>query len=483
MRKGFTSILSGAIVIAGAAIAAAQQTPEEIPDFVQKIMSHEWYLEQGRLWKEEIDANRSNAHAWYSCYKAGRYAVFTDTASRSGGLGKLEGLIDDMEKAIPESFEYHYCRWWNGGNDPSRFPHLQRAFEIRPDYAMLAEEFIVYYEMHGDRGKMAEFNRKWYQVKELPRSVLNFQYNVLMSLEENAILVTAGDMDTYPVWMLQQVKGIRPDVTVLNTSLMSDPDYRRMMMAQLKLEGDTDAATGAEFWKSVVDHGPSRPLYFALTVPPEYIEPLQDNLYTVGLANRYSPKRFDNIALLKRNWDRFRLDYLTLDFYDEEYQFNDGHLQMLNLNYVTPAVLLYEHYMLAGEREKAEQFRELAMRLAREGGREKEVREYFSGLTGGNADLKEGADHAASVEVKEDMAFGDAIRVFPNPTYSGLTVQLPEAVDAEIRMADAEGTIVRTLNGRGPEIRVDIAGLPAGAYFLNIRTSRGTFTRNVQVVR
>lgn len=57
---------------------------------------------------------------------------------------------------------------------------------------------------------------------------LDFAKNFLNSADQNGIIFTGGDNDTYPLWYAQEKLGIRKDVAVINTSLANLPEWIAM---------------------------------------------------------------------------------------------------------------------------------------------------------------------------------------------------------------------------------------------------------------
>lgn len=57
----------------------------------------------------------------------------------------------------------------------------------------------------------------------------DFAYNTLQSVRKNGIIFTDGDNYTFPLWYLQEVEGVRPDIRIINTTYLSADWYGPQM--------------------------------------------------------------------------------------------------------------------------------------------------------------------------------------------------------------------------------------------------------------
>jgi hypothetical protein len=353
-----------------------QQKALPIEDYKQQIKSSQWYSSQSELWNKEIKTYSNNASAWLNYYKASRFSNYTATSNKinANDQKELDNIVSEMKKNVPNTFEYNYTKYWNGNNDISLFPYLEKAYQISPNSTELYDDMIAYYELTGNEIKKKEFCTKWYNSNDIPDQVIKYNYNVLMSLEQNAVIITNGDYDTYPLWILQNVKNVRNDICVINKNLIAKDSYR---ISKFKTTGICDVAnsnpeTSPLFWfKAFCEKNPNKSIYFGLTTSPEILSTMKDKLYLTGLAYKFSNTSIDNIPIMKKNWEeKFDIKYFS-DLLNE-------YSNPINANYLLPMLVLHKYYIKINQKETAEKLLKEIKIIAKKSGKEKTVERFLN---------------------------------------------------------------------------------------------------------
>jgi hypothetical protein len=360
------------------------QEPEQVYSIAKVYKSHEWYLKQAELWWKGIQKDKRNETAWYNYFMANRMASleFDNHGDNSKKyfeetkfLMNTDSIVSQAQKFIPDTFTSHYIIWRNHGSTPEDFPHLEKAYSINPNFFGINVEMVSYYETQYNLAKRKEYNSKWFKLNELSVNILSYNYNVLMTIKTNGAIITFGDNDTFPIWMLQDALGIRQDVTVLNTSLLCIPEYRGEIFKKLQIapftkifsDGSTSSNT-EEIFNHILKNKPKDlPLYIVLPACKQ-IKEYEKNLYLVGLALEYSTDNIDNIAALENNFEnKYVLDYIKNRF---EYDISSEIVDRTNINYLPGIFKLYEHYTLCGDLTHAQIMKELGLLIAQKGGQD-----------------------------------------------------------------------------------------------------------------
>ena len=399
------SLLS-AVLLSSSALIAADSPGPGVPQTVHLMRRSgqrpwAWYTEQAELWQQQIRKTPADADAWKSYYLATEYrdrfrsqvGEEADSAQVDLLPGKDEtsstllSILDQMEDAVPGSYQLPYLRARLAGlGDPrQRDEFIARAYERCPECPDVLEDLAMDREIAGQHQGAREAWTGLYRSGALASGLLDYNYNVLESTDEGAILLTNGDNDTFPAWILQRVHGVREDVLVLNLSLMhSCRDYVNRELAHREVDVDVrklpregGGALVTAFCEAVSRARPDIPIFVASTVAEDHIRGIEDKLQICGLASRYAPDPIDHIARIRRNLNhRFRMDYLTFDWYSESHISTGPIVRRLNANYTFPFMALSEYAEAEGDTSRARHWRRRALEVAERTG-DRQLREYL----------------------------------------------------------------------------------------------------------
>ncbi|MDR3611240.1 MAG: DUF2723 domain-containing protein, partial [Ignavibacteriaceae bacterium] len=242
----------------------------------------------------------------------------------------------------------------------------------------------------------------------------DYAYNLLQSCAPHAILFTNGDNDTFPLWYLQDVEGVRRDVKVACLSLLNTnwyitnlknfdpynvgkvrinlPDEQIDKLSVMQWDPQTftipppDSLSSAVTFtmkntlqygsvkairvqdfivrQIVMDNNWERPVYFAVSIPNESKIGLDNYLRMEGMAQRLVPEikkpglEFINLDVLRNQLYKSDLEpdknykpgFKFRGLNDPSIYYDDNHIRMVQ-NYRNSFIRLALYYLQTGRKD------------------------------------------------------------------------------------------------------------------------------------
>lgn len=363
----------------------------------------QWYEHQAALWEKEVQKNPNDDEAWYYWFTFTK-SKFTNVAARDVDLDarakEMAAIANRLHKERPNSYaryiiDFNYTRMFRSWPDyldelviMSKTPdaaklddiqdNMLKAIKMRPDFEPMYPGYVSYLVKTGRTDLMADILKRWYNTGKFSYTMLSYAYNCMAGMEENGILFVSGEEETFACLLVQYGKGLFQDRLIINLNLLQEPEYLEYICNLLGVEATQPPAdkTNMDYmnpWREnlifSIAHTSKRPVYFTSYYIPEIFK---NFLYSEGLVTKYSTKRYDNLAVKRRNYESVYLtDYMYETFVPDT--FLDERIYTLNLNFIPCFKSLLDFYKAQGMKAEYDRLRNLMVRIVENCCRMKDV--------------------------------------------------------------------------------------------------------------
>ena len=326
-------------------------------------------------WERYCAANPNDENAWFNNYRSTRFI-----AEGSAGFSELQADLDSISNQLKKrsygTWEQLIVEYWNSNLDPKRETALQAAYKLRPNDPLTLRFMTGAQYFSGNQASVYDFYLKWKATGDLPLSTENYAYNVMQSIPKDAILITNGELDTYPLLYQLQTVGAT-GVKVVSIDLCRRAENRTKIFAYAGLvipDGDLNSVIDSRYLERIAAANPNRNIYIASTCGAVVLKALQSDLYCTGLAFRYSTTPISNLTVLRDNvGQKFRLENIGKSR-NVHNHFDVYYADNLEMNYYLPLLLAGDQFEAAGNTAKAGELRSKAVLVRKKAGYENPIR-------------------------------------------------------------------------------------------------------------
>ncbi len=205
---------------------------------------------------------------------------------------KLNFELIKIKNINQNAFEYYLYNYKIGNYDFERIEDLKMAAKLQPNHPEVIKSLSAFHYIQGDKELLKEQLSKMHSAKHFSSELTGFAEDVLNSMPDNAILLTHGEDDTYPLLIEQYINNTRQDVKVISLDHLQSEVYRN----RLKNDGvriPTGNKINTEYFKDFVSQN-SENLVVATSLPQSYLKTVSNSISVEGLGFKVSSNQNSN---------------------------------------------------------------------------------------------------------------------------------------------------------------------------------------------
>ncbi len=278
---------------------------------------------------------------------------------------QMNQYVSLLSQAAPESFEFHFYTYIAGNYNIALIDHLLKAEALRPDNSDVQIQLTAYHLITQNSSEAKKYLKKLHANGRITEIMTLYGNDVLRSVPKNGCLITHGFEDTYGALYAQLFMNERTDVTIVSLDLLQSETCQNTLKNKgFSLPNATtiDVAYLSNFGAL----NATKNLSVSLTVPKEYLAPIQQNLYVAGLVMEYHAEGCTgNFERNEELWNHELSISIIKNGQDKA--------RSLSSNYLPMLLLLRKEYQTKGQQEQVKKIDEVLDQIAVQCGKYEQV--------------------------------------------------------------------------------------------------------------
>lgn len=346
-------------------------------------LGKDWYQAQKEGWKAEVMKDKKDVRAWENYLSACdvEYWEEMDSLQKQKLDKERHKAFRKMQKCVPDT-RFCYQRLLDQVKDKKKEEVLlQKLFSLKRTSELDYVNDIIRCQRAGQTDKIKEICKEWYSSGLYSYDLLSYCYNELVGLQENAIFVSGAYATLCYHYLLQYGAGLFKNVQIVDADDFNHPSSESEFWREIGMDSEElpdwktmaggnskscswDSETSPK-WKGRNNPGAwyltvkkNRPVYYPQFTSTSYLKELKDSLYSEGLVFRYSTKPYDNLAVIRKNYEqKYLLDCLRQPLVQNSSVYFSG--INYSKNYIVSLSPLLRFYDASGDKNQAIKLRHL----------------------------------------------------------------------------------------------------------------------------